>query len=386
MSAADGKVGAGWWLRAYGLAARRRLARLLGRPVDPHPAPPGGLRLSPSAGHLAARDDLPLRLSWSRAGNADAEAWQTRARAKLVELTGYRAPAAPPQVLYDEAMPETHGLRRRRIYLAAADGAGIPVNLLWRDGSAGAGPVLLYLAGSGSGVHLAWGETRIPADPLRLAIGADMGRQAAARGYLVVCIEQRCFGEREERDLVPRSAARCIDAFVHALLLGGTLIGENAADVSAVVDWLHDDGAGLPVDLDRLHLFGHSSGGTLGVYAGAMDTRIRATVASGSVGLIRDTGFRRNPEGDGVVPGILNWLEFDDIVGLHAPRPFIAVSGRRDHIFPFAGVERVVAGAEKIYAALGAAPALCAVAGPDRHRYYPNETWAAVADRLGVPE
>lgn len=382
MSAVDGKIGMRWWLRAYGLAARRRLARLAGRSVDPYPAPPEGVRLSPSIAHLAARDAAPLALSWRQAGIADVETWQVHARAKLSELTGYLAPSEPPDVRHDETMTMTDGLRRRRIYLGRGNESHVPVNLLWQ-GDGDNKPVLIYLAGSGSGVHLAWGAAKVPADPLRLAIGADMGRQAAARGYLVVCIEQRCFGEREERDLNPRSAARCIDAFVHGLLLGRTLIGENAADISAVIDWLHDGGAGLPVDLDRLHLFGHSSGGTLGVYAGALDTRIRATVASGSVGLIRDTGFRRNPEGDGVVPGILNWLEFDDVVGLHAPRPFIAVSGRRDHIFPFAGAETVVAGAGNIYAALGAAHAVCAVAGPDRHRYYPNETWAAMAERLG---
>ena len=383
MTAADGKIGMGWWLRAYGLAARRRLARLAGRSVDRHPSPPDGLRLSPSAAHLAALESAPLELSWRNAGIDDADLWQSHARAKLIGLTGYRAPSPAPDMRQGEAVQANGGLVRRPVYLGRGDGTHVPVHLLWQGDDTARRPILLYLAGSGSGVHLAWGEARIPADPLRLATGADMGRQAAARGYLVVCVEQRCFGEREERDLEPRSAARCIDAFVHALLLGRTLIGENVADISAVIDWLHEGAAGMPVDLDRLHLFGHSSGGTLGVYAGAIDTRIRATVASGSVGFIRETGFRRNPEGDGVVPGILDWLEFDDVVALHAPRPFIAVSGRRDHIFPFDGAQQVVASARNVYAALGAADAVTAVAGPDRHRYYPNETWAAIAEQLG---
>jgi len=217
----------------------------------------------------------------------------------------------------------------------------------------------------------------MPADHLRLGLGADLALRAANRGYVVVCVEQACFGERMERTLKPRSAAGSVDAFNHALLLGQPLLGEQVSDISMVIDWLETGSAPLPVDVDtqRMSIFGHSAGGTTAVYAGAVDPRIQSTIASGCVGYIRETiARRRNDEGQSIIPGILQWLEYDDIVSLHAPRRFIAISGRNDHIWPFDGAQRVVHGAGEVYRAFEAREAVEAVAGAGGHRYYPEET------------
>jgi len=262
----------------------------------------------------------------------------------------------------------------------------IPIHLVWRDGGGNPKPVLLYLAGSTSGVHVAWGDALIPADYLLLGVRADMARQAAERGYLVICIEQACYGERLERHLKPRSEARCVDAANHALILGRTLLGEQVTDVSSVIDWLEAGQTGFNIDPESLHLFGHSAGGTVAVYSAAVDLRITAAICSGCIGFIRETiAKRRNPEGASVVPGILKWMEMDDIVALCAPRPFIAISGVLDHIYPFEGVKRVVAGARRVYRLFEAENAISAFQGNAGHQYYPDVTWAAVSKMLGMP-
>jgi hypothetical protein len=379
------KVALSWWLRTYALALRRKPASWLRRETDPYPPPPKGVCLSPSLHHFHAYDRAPLRLSWRRMKGRDAAEWQTVTRHRLVQLLGLETRQHPPEAHHPEEFPLREGLRRRRVYLRVDEAWDVPVHLVWLEPEMPRMPVLLYLAGSTSGVHVAWGGVRIPADYLLLGVGADMARQAAMRGYLVACIEQACFGERLERALRPRSAARCIDAANHALLLGRCLLGEQVADVISVVDWLEAGGSGLDADLDRLHLFGHSSGGTVAVYAAAVETRIRAAICSGSVGPIRETiARRRNPEGAATVPGILNWMETEDVVGLCAPRPFIGVSGVRDHIFPFQGVQDVVEGARDVYRDMGRVDRIHAVAGPAGHQYYPKETWEAVGRLLGT--
>jgi hypothetical protein len=156
------------------------------------------------------------------------------------------------------------------------------------------------------GAHLSWGEARMPPDPVKIAAGLDFARQAAGNGYVAVCVEQRCFGERRERALHPRSADPCVDSFLHGLLLGRTLVGDRAGDVSAVVDWLEAGG-----------------------------------------------------------------------LALCAPRPVLAVSGERDHIFPFSGTASVVADARPVYEALGAAARLRALSIPGGHRFDPGRTWPA---------
>ena len=43
-------------------------------------------------------------------------------------------------------------------------------------------PVFIFLAGSTSGVHVGWGEAKVPIDHERIYIGADIGLQAAEKG------------------------------------------------------------------------------------------------------------------------------------------------------------------------------------------------------------
>jgi hypothetical protein len=235
---------------------------------------------------------------------------------------------------------------------------------------------MICLQGTNSGAHLSWAEARMPADPLKIASGADYARQAVAHGYAAVCIEQSAFGERRETNLPQASQDPCIDSANHALLLGRTLLGERASDVSSIIDWLETESEALSLDLTRLAVMGSSSGGSTAIFSAALDTRIESVLASGCVGFIRDTIARRgNSSGQNIIPGILNWLELDDVLGLIAPRPLLVISGDADHIWPFAGAAQVVDSARPIYEALGARDSIKAVSGSGGHRFYPDIAW-----------
>ena len=370
-------------LAMYVIALRRKMALALGGAFDPYPPPPQGARLSPSADHQAGFDAAPLALSWARTGG-EVRQWQAAARAKLADLTGWRRPEAAPRVIHHAPAPTRDGYRRARAYLRAWPGGDLPVDLVWRDGIARPAPVMICLQGTNSGAHLSWGEARMPPDPVKVAGGLDIARQAAARGYVAACVEQSCFGERRERALEPRSADPCIDASNHGLLLGRTLIGDRAADVAAVIDWL-ETATDLDLDLGRIHAMGNSSGGITALYAAALDERIAGVIAGGCVGPIRETiAARRDPSGQNVIPGMLNWLETEDVVALCAPRPVLAISGDRDHIFPAAGAAKVVYAARAVYEALGAGDCLRAVAADGPHRFYPDLAWPAFLELVGV--
>lgn len=279
------------------------------------------------------------------------------------------------------------GLKRRRVYLRLWSGADTPVDAVWREGG-GRRPVMICLQGTNSGSHLSWGETRMPPDPAKVAGGGDYARQAAARGYIAICLEQSCFGERAERHIKPRSDSSTIDTANHAFLLGRSLLGERAADVSSLMDWLAADGAsrdlGLAADIERVFIMGNSAGGSVALYAAALDTRIAGVLASGCVGFVRDTiARRRDDSAQNVVPGLLNWLETDDVVGLVAPRPLLAISGTRDHIFPYAGVAAVTESARRVYQAMRAEGNLAAVSANGPHRFYPEIAWPAFERLVG---
>ena len=372
-------------IAAYRIALRRRLALLIKGEFHPHPAPPADVELSPSLAHARALDAAPLRLSWSRAGIADPHAWQAEARAKLGALAGYPLRRAAPIARHRAEHPLPGGFKRRRFYLRLWNGADAPIDAVWREGD-GRRPVMICLQGTNSGSHLSWGEVRMPPDPAKIAGGGDFARQAAARGYLAICLEQSCFGERAERHIAPRSASATIDTANHAFLLGRSLLGERAADVSSLMDWLVGGAPdlGLAVDPARIFVMGNSAGGSVALHAASLDVRVAGVLASGCVGFVRDTiARRRDDSAQNVVPGLLNWLEMDDVVALVAPRPLLAISGVRDHIFPYAGAAAVVESARRVYRAIGADRNLAAVSAEGPHRFYPEVAWPAFERLVG---
>lgn len=375
-------------LAMYRIALVRKLTRALGGDFNPYPKTPGDARLSPSKANIGAARDAPLALSWANAGGDVGDVgdvggvgdWQTRARGKLGELMGTAPREGAPTVTHrDPPRDDGAGRTRQRWYLRVLSEVDVTVDVVWSRATQGSVPVMLCLQGTNSGAHLSWGETRMPPDPVKIASGLDFAHQAVAHGYVAVCIEQRCFGLRREQVLDRRSADPCVDAFHHALLFGRTLLGDRVGDVMSVIDWLADDGGpDLDLDLDRLHVMGHSAGGTVALHATAVDSRIGALIASGCLGPIRDTLLTRGDSaGQNTLPGQLNWLELGDVVALCAPRPVLAVSGENDHIFPFAGIERVVADASPVYEALGAGDRLTAVALTGGHRFDQHVIWRA---------
>lgn len=368
------------------LAARRRWSLWRTGDFNPYTSPVGA-HLSPSERHFADYDRVAPALSWRRAGRGDARAWQDTARHKLAELMGYARIDSSPQAHSIEEHRLDGGLRRQSLYLRISPAQDIPIHLIWdpaRVPHKRWSPILC-LQGTNSGAHLSWGEARFPSDPPKTVGGYDFGRQAARRGYLAVCIEQSCFGERRERRLYPRSAAPCIDAANHALLLGRCLLGERVADVSAVIDWLFAESHDWDIDRERLYLMGHSAGGSVALFAAALDLRVAAVLASGCIGYVRDTiARRRDDQGQNVIPGILRWFELDDVVALCAPRPLLTVSGHQDHIWPYAGAQHVIESARTVYAMFGAESRLAAQPAEGGHRFYPDIAWLAFERLLSV--
>ena len=371
------------WLHARLLAVKRRFSMKFLNGYNPYPSPPDNAALSPSVAHLIDYDNAALALSRQRNRNGDVLVWQREARAKLVELSGYENRQCKPELLAEFPAKPGTDMDRRHFYLRVRDGSDVPVNILWPRNAAGPFPAMICLQGTNSGAHLSWGEARMPADPEKIASGSDFGRQAVANGFVAICVEQAAFGERRETALKRRSLDPCIDAANHALLLGRTLLGQRVSDISSVIDWLAVNADDLSIDISRLSVMGSSSGGMSAVFAAALDNRISSVLANGCVGYIRDTIARRgDASGQNVIPGILNWMEIDDVLGLIAPRPVLVVSGDSDHIWPYVGAAAIVDRACAVYQAFDAESQIDSVAATGGHRFYPEIAWPIFVDLI----
>jgi dienelactone hydrolase len=157
------------------------------------------------------------------------------------------------------------------------------------------------------------------------------------------------------------------------------LIGERVWDIMRLIDYAVTR---PDVDARRVVITGNSGGGTVSLFAAACDERITVAVPSSyfctferSLGSIEHCACN-------YVPGLLAAAEMYDVAGLITPRPFLAVAGRTDPIFPYDGVELAFDRLQRIYAAAGV-PERCELyTGAGGHRYYKARVWPFIRQWL----
>jgi len=132
-----------------------------------------------------------------------------------------------------------------------------------------------------------------------------------------------------------------------ALMVGWTNEGFITWDTIRAVDYL----VSRPdVDPKRLGLTGNSGGGENTFYAMPLEPRIAAGAACCFAcsyhAWVKDGGDHCICNH---MPGILRHMEQFEIIGLNAPRPFLAANGTKDGIFPIAGTRQTIERAAKVY-------------------------------------
>ena len=232
--------------------------------------------------------------------------------------------------------------------------------------------------------HIYVGISRDAAEEAHMMEGErDIARQAAAEeGYIVIAPTTRAFGEtRTAKDIEADKVHSCRDQLVHDLLLGRTPIGERVWDTSRLIDWAV---ANLPIDADRIAITGNSGGGTISVFASACDTRIALSMPGcyfctfvGSIGTIHHCECN-------YVPGLLRLGEMYDVAGLIAPRPFCAIAGRHDPIFPIDHVHAAFDRLNAVYEVAGAGDKCELAVGEGGHRFFKTPAWDFVRRHFGA--
>lgn len=210
----------------------------------------------------------------------------------------------------------------------------------------------------------------------------DIAVQAVEQGYMAIAPTTRAFGEtRTAKDKQEDAVHSCRTQLMHDLLVGRTPIGDRVWDIARLIDWALTT---LPVDGGRIAITGNSGGGTVSLFAAACDPRISVAVPSsyfctftGSIGSIHHCGCN-------YVPGILRLGEMYDVAGLIAPRPFCAIAGKDDPIFPIEHVRFAFEQVQRVYAVAGVPDACELYVGSEGHRYYKDGAWPFIRKHFSI--
>jgi dienelactone hydrolase len=366
------------------MMARRRRGPKKEAEVDVYS--PEALFLSPDDAHTRAAMVAPRALAWARAGIAEPRAWQEAARSRLAEIAGYGRFGGPPAILRRRDLGSRDGLFHQSLYLRVRDGLDIPVRLVWEGGQSEGRAAMICLQGEGRGVHVSWGESHTPEDARAVEHGYDFARQAARRGHLAVCMELPGVGER--RGSAGREASSVSEEATQTnmLMLGRTTLGEGASDVSIVLNWLILGDVGVAVDPQRLAAIGHDVGGATGLFVSALDPRLAGVLAVGCIGSMRHAVKRGAASLRFVVPGLLRWMDTEDIIALCAPRPVVAVAARHDPHWPISEAVHAITAARPVYEQLDAGAALSALPLEGDKGFDPDVAWPIFEEHVSAAQ
>jgi dienelactone hydrolase len=330
-------------------------------------------KFSPSYFQLNLTDRAPKSLAFSAENNF--KKWQGKARRQLKQLTGpvYKdAGQVKIKVLETE---KRKGYTFKKILFPTRKDVINNAYLLIPDTGQKKYPAMVCLQGHSSGVHISIGKPKSKHDKEEIAGDRDFAVQAVNNGYVALAVEQRCFGEREEKRLKHKMNNRCWDATMHALMLGHTLIAERITDVMRGIDLLSQ----LPlVDKSKIGCMGNSGGGTITFYAACLDKRIKVAVPSCSFCTYEDSIMQIGHCMDNYIPGVLQYFGMEDLTGLIAPRYLVIVAGKEDSIFPIKGVREGYRKAMEIYKKAGVPGKVKLVVGPEGHRFYADLSWPVI--------
>ena len=310
-------------------------------------------RLDSLAYSLARYREVRPRLAFPVDQPDAIPAWRTTARERLLELIGGLPTERVPLDVRPEAAVARPDHTRTRLVFATRPDMDACGYLLVPKGLKGPAPAVVCIPGHGRGADDivgidAKGDDRDHLDGYQ----HDFAVQAVRKGFITLALEPLGFGRR--RDPAARShgpeASSCRPAAGAALMLGETMVGWRVWDAIRSIDLLLER---PEVDPERIGMIGISGGGTVILYAAALDDRVKASVLSGSFCTFRDSIYGVSHCIDNYVPGILRDFEAADVTGLIAPRRLFCESGTRDDIFPEAGVRTALDDAAGIYRAVG---------------------------------
>jgi cephalosporin-C deacetylase-like acetyl esterase len=257
---------------------------------------------------------------------------------KAQELIHYEPSSTSLQVRPYGTIPRS-GYHIEKLTYESEPGITIPSLLFVPDGD-----------GKRAGVLLVSGDGK--------KASAPEAEQLVTSGMVVLSIDARGFGETQVNTDVDRKEfdhyfGDFKDAMT-ALLIGKTMVGMRALDITRGVDLLS---ARQGIDRGKIYVYGKKGGSVPSLYAAVLDRRIRKLILEDMLSSYDSVGENiiHRQVFESVVPGALKFYDLPDLVATLAPRQVSIVSGADPlgHELPANAVQKEYSRAVEAYRQMG---------------------------------
>eukprot|EP01043_Picozoa_sp_COSAG02_P008798 COSAG02_NODE_287_length_25647_cov_245.259316_23_plen_369_part_00 len=301
--------------------------------------------------------------------------WRSDVRTKLLELMCFPLDNSYSPPLKQRWVQPRDGYRLEKWEAYPEHGSVVPFLVLIPDGCTARtpAPAVMCFPGSVSSKELLAGEPELrPSEPpSRHPTRNTMALQYVQAGLVAVVAENPGIGELDE---VPGGSPDNVNSgrdklSAELMMLGRHYVGLSVFQKLHILDWLCEQ---RWVDRDRIAVSGHSLGTEPALCMMVLDERIKAMVFNDYLTHNRIRyAVRAKDEGRWVhsnplwhiIPGLLQWFDFPDLLAACAPRPLIICEGGPRALLEAIGRAYQNAGARDCY----------------EYHFYPK--FAQVADR-----
>ncbi len=257
--------------------------------------------------------------------------WQEKVRAKLKELMNFPAitPQPAPKKLFEE---KRTGYRLEKWELYPEDGCAVPFLVLVPDIASEKSPVgaVLCMPGSNGTKELLAGEPELTSDipPNKHPEHNKMAFWYAQKGFVAIAVDNPVTGETSSicRGQSCGGSERVSFSF-YALQLGRSYLGISVFHKLKILEWAKEQPF---IDSRRIAVSGHSLGTEPAMILANLFPEISAIVFNDYLCDFRKMAIATCLWSAGIwhiVPGMLDWFDFPDLLAACAPKPLLISEG-----------------------------------------------------------
>lgn len=296
------------------------------------------------------RSELTYPAAWGVSPEKNFDAWRNKARTLLLDCIDYIADTTAFDYTI-VATEQRNGYAAHRIMLHLNRYVTVPAYLLVPSGS-GPFPAVVVLHDHGAKFDIGKEKNVKPFadDTVTLAIsdawvskyydGIYTGDYLAANGYVVLAVDALLWGDRGRKEGARYNSQQALAA--NLLQMGRSWCGVITSDDMQSVDFL----ASLPfVDSSRIGAVGFSMGAHRAWMLSAATDKVRAAAAVCWMCTTDSLMTLTNNQNKGgsayamIVPRLRRYLDYSHVAAISCPKPLLLINGRKDKLFPVAGVQ-----------------------------------------------